>query len=81
MTFGDKIKDLSTIQLLQMFRDKAGCVHTQHKAELIKEQLRIKLSEKQYLILTIAHSHFIIGEGRKEIDDACSEIIKTIFQL
>jgi len=60
--------------LLEKFRNKAGCMHTQHEANKVSRQLKELLEEKDYTYLYTAHSHFTLGEGAEELYDMCKKL-------
>lgn len=61
---------------LDEFRNKAGAMQSQDKAERIKKNLKNLLTEDEYWKITIAHQHFLLGEGSEELYDVCKLIIE-----
>lgn len=59
---------------LDEFRNKAGLMHTQAKADAIKSKLKQLLPDDEYWKLNIAHAHFVLGEGATELYDVCKEL-------
>lgn len=59
---------------LEELRNKGTAWQTQHKAQKIMLELEEMLTEKEYLKLIIAHSHYINGNGAEELYDTIKEI-------
>ncbi len=64
----------SRTQLLDAFQAKAGCSHTQRKAESLWELLWPKLTEAERTKLQTAWGHATLEEGRAELDKVCAEL-------
>jgi len=72
------IDNLSRDELLDIFQAKAGCMHSQHKANAAWRLLRKHLTEKQLGELITAWGHHRdVGLGRAELDEACDEVRKA----
>lgn len=64
-------------ELLRSFASKAGCVHTQRKAESLWKQLAPLLTEYQRTRLYTAWGHHVdCREGRSELDWVAEQIRK-----
>lgn len=67
--------DLSRQELLDLFQSKAGCMHSQHKANSAWRMLRNHLTSKQVgKVITAWGHHRDVGLERTELDDVCDEI-------
>ena len=64
------------IELLNKFRNKAGCIHSQYVTVQIFNELRDLLSKEDSVKLSIAHSHYQIGEGADELYNICNQLIQ-----
>lgn len=62
------------IELLEVVRNKGGCSYTQNKAEDAMLELKGLLPIKEYRNLSIALSHFKLGEGAGELYDQVKKI-------
>jgi hypothetical protein len=62
------------IGLLNRFNAKARCMYTQAQAERLWRELKPDLSEADQFKLSIAWSHFTMGESARELDGLCKEI-------
>lgn len=62
-------------ELLQRFRSKARCYHTQRAAESAWHRLRALLSEDERFHLQLAWEHWRLGEGPDELDDVVDKLI------
>jgi hypothetical protein len=62
------------IGLLNRFSAKARCSYTQRAAERLWRELKPDLNKVDQLNLSIAWSHFTMGEGAHEFDGLCKEI-------
>ena len=62
------------IILLEKFRNKAGCMHTQRVANKVKLELYDLLESNEFSELSTAHSHFTLGEGPEELYDVCKKL-------
>ena len=70
VTIGDKI------EILRAFVSKAGCDHSQRRAEVPLYQLKPFLTEWQQKHMSTAWCHHGIGLGRGELDFVEREILK-----
>lgn len=69
------MKNLNPILIkLEELRNKGAVWQTQHKAQKIILELEEMLTEKEYLKLIIARSHYINGDGAEELYDTIKEI-------
>jgi hypothetical protein len=65
-------------EIQRMLKDalnKCCCTHTEHKGDVMMDQLRLCLLLDDYEKLSIARNHFLIGEGRGEFDEICNQLI------
>jgi hypothetical protein len=69
------MKPNSTVLILEQFRNKAGCWRTQHKADKLLSELHDLLDKSDYQRLMISYSHFVIGEGAKELYTVCKDLV------
>lgn len=67
---------LELIRKLIDFRNKGACFYTQHRASKIKHDLKCVLSEGDYWSLSLAHAHYVSGEGRIELDQVVNDLIR-----
>lgn len=65
-----------TLSILTAFINSAGVQYKQHEANKLKQELKSILTGQEYQDLSIAHSHYIIGEGRDELDAVCKILIE-----
>lgn len=65
-----------TINNLQQFREKGAAWQSQATAVRLLTKLKELLTEEEYTQLEIAHSHYKLGEGRKELDAVVTDLIK-----
>jgi hypothetical protein len=71
--------DLSqVIRAFEVFKAKAGCIHSQQRARAVWKSLLPYLTRKQIDRVCTEWSHFLIGEGREKLDTVCNEILKEI---
>jgi hypothetical protein len=64
------------IALLKQFVAKAGCMHSQHRADELWWKLKPELSEYEWSQLSIARGHHVdVGLGRGELDGVLAEIL------
>lgn len=54
-----------------MMLNKGACIYTQPKAEKALLALKTLLLETDYNSISIAHSHYLIGEGGEELMQVC----------
>mgnify|MGYP006935494557 CR=1 FL=1 len=66
---------MELINILDKFRQKAGCRRTKYKADKLLLQLKELIDDKDYMKLMVAYNHFHIGEGSEELYDTCKELI------
>ncbi len=66
-----------TLDLLERFRNKCGAWQSKYVSGQLLNKLRERLSDKEYTELSIAHNHYLIGEGSEEQYD----IIKKLKQI
>lgn len=73
MLFQDFIKDRCTCDLIDLFQSHARVSYQsrQVKADKILALLKTKLTSMEYVSLSIARNHFVLGEGVGELDDVC----------
>lgn len=68
-------ESMSREELLDTFQAKAGCMHSQHKANSAWRLLRNHLTKKQLGELITAWGHHRdVGLGRRELDEACDDV-------
>jgi hypothetical protein len=74
----EKIGSKSKIiyQTVDEFRNKAGAWQSQDKTSKLKTKLKYLLTEQEYWELSIAHSHYVIGEGATELYDICKKLME-----
>lgn len=72
-----KKKQNSTITLIEQFRNKAGAWQSQDKVPTLFKQLEKILTPIEYNKLSIAYSHYTIGEGAEELYGVCKELKLT----
>lgn len=70
----DMLNQLDTQALINQFRHKAGCWHSQRQADSLLPKLKEKLTEKEFVTLSIAHNHYKIGEGAGELYAVCTDL-------
>lgn len=61
--------------LLNILRNKGACQYTIHKGDKAMVELKALLPTKEYDTLSIARSHYFIGEGGQELMEACKELL------
>ena len=67
---------LTTYQMLDRFRHKAGAWQSQGVARALLAGLKVVLTEEEYSRLSVAHTHYETGEGTAELYEVCSELLK-----
>jgi len=65
-----------TSDLINQFKNKAYCSHSQRKAHSLYRMLKDVLSEMELHELTSAWCHYEIGEGPGELFEVCSRLIE-----
>ncbi len=65
-----------TSNLIYQFQQKAGCIHTQYRANHIWDILEPLLEDSELIELQIAWEHSTLGEGRAELDEICNKLRK-----
>ena len=66
--------------LFKNFIAKAGCHHTQYKANQLWNKLKIYLSDKEQVEISIARSHYLTNWDRGEIDYVCNPILQKYYK-
>lgn len=66
----------ATQKLIDDFRQKACAWQSQNKANKLKQELKSILTEEEYWPLTVAHSHYLLGEGSAELYDICKQLME-----
>ena len=69
------MKDVSKIELIKQYQQKACCYHSKRKAKQIFNILKKYCSVRECIDLSRAVDHYFIGEGRAEFDDICKKIL------
>lgn len=66
------------LTLLKQFQAKAGCIHSQRRAESLMAKLSVFLTWEEKTRIGIAWSHHRdCGEGRGELDAVCNDIARS----
>lgn len=64
---------------LETFRSKAGCMHTQGRAEQLWRRIVLYLTDEERSAVRVAWSHHVLcGEGRGELDRVCNDLIAKL---
>lgn len=67
--------NIGVLNILEEFRQKAGCHRTKHKADKVLSQLKELIDENDYMKLVVGYNHFLIGESADELYSTCKELI------
>lgn len=62
-------------ELLEVVRNKGNCIYTIQKAYDSMFKLKPLLEDKEYNELSIALSHFELGEGSEELNDVLKRLV------
>jgi hypothetical protein len=66
---------MTTLIYLKELRHKGACWQTQIKADKLFKQLKSLLLDSEFIELSIAHNHYLLGEGPEEFYDKCNKLI------
>jgi len=61
---------------LNSFRNEGGAWQSQLNAGRLLMELKEKLPDDEYRKLTVAHNHYLTGEGAEELYEVCTELSK-----
>ena len=64
----------AAVKTLKEFQAKAGCMHTQHRANQLWEEVRPLLHADEVGDIRVAWNHHLIGEGRAGLDKVVDKV-------
>jgi hypothetical protein len=67
---------MKIVRLLYEFEQKAGCMHTQRRAESLWHMLEPLLTDSERSELSLAWFHYTSGDNNWEIYDVCNKLIE-----
>ncbi|HYD92232.1 MAG TPA: hypothetical protein VEA37_12185 [Flavobacterium sp.] len=71
----EKIQKLHTWEVIELLRNKGGCIHTTNLVSVILVELKGRVLANEFWDLYLAAQHAELGEGRSELDDVCNRLI------
>jgi hypothetical protein len=57
---------MQVYELLEKFRNKGACNHTQYVANKLLNELKTHLHDDRWFKLYTSHMHYLLGEGASE---------------